>query len=124
MDGSGGYKGKAVVLRVNSPGGSVIASEKIKNELDRLGDEKPLVASFGDYAASGGYWISNNCRRIFSDKGTLTGSIGVFSMIPDFSSTINDLAHVNIVSINSNRHAIWLTRPSLPAIASALSVPV
>ena len=96
---------KAVVLRVNSPGGSVIASEKIKNELDRLGDEKPLVASYGDYAASGGYWISNNCRRIFSDKGTLTGSIGVFSMIPDFSSTINDLAHVNIVSINSNRHS-------------------
>lgn len=96
---------KAVVLRVNSPGGSVIASEKIKNELDRLGDEKPLVASYGDYAASGGYWISNNCRRIFSNKGTLTGSIGVFSMIPDFSSTINDLAHVNIVSIKSNRHS-------------------
>ena len=96
---------KAVVLRVNSPGGSVLASEKIKNELDRLGEEKPLVASFGDYAASGGYWISNNCRRIFSDRGTLTGSIGVFSMIPDFSSTIKDLAHVNVVSIKSNKHS-------------------
>lgn len=95
---------KAVVLRVNSPGGSVLASEKIKNELDRLAEEKPVVASFGDYAASGGYWISNNCEKIYSDKCTLTGSIGVFSMIPDFSKTISKLTNVNIVNINSNKH--------------------
>lgn len=96
---------KAVVLRVASPGGSVAASEKIRTEIDLLRKVKPVIASYGNYAASGGYWISNSCDKIFSDKSTLTGSIGVFSMIPDFSSTINDLAHVNIVSINSNRHS-------------------
>ena len=95
---------KAVVLRVNSPGGSVLASEKIKQELDLLGEVKPVVASYGDYAASGGYWISNNCEKIYSDPVTLTGSIGVFGMIPDFSKTLKNVAHVNITSINSNRH--------------------
>lgn len=96
---------KAVVLRVNSPGGSVLASEKIKNELDLLKSVKPLVASYGNYAASGGYWISNNCDKIYSDATTLTGSIGVFSMIPDFSKTLKNVAHVNIVSVSSNKHA-------------------
>lgn len=96
---------KAVVFRVNSPGGSVLASEKIKKEVDRLCEEKPVVASYANYAASGGYWISNNCKKIYSDKSTLTGSIGVFSMIPDLSKTVKDFAHVNIVSINSNKHS-------------------
>ncbi len=95
---------KAVVLRVNSPGGSVLASEKIKFELDRLKEEKPLVASYGDYAASGGYWISANCEKIFADATTLTGSIGVFSMIPEFSKTTKDLLGVNIESVSSNKH--------------------
>ena len=54
---------KAVVLRVNSPGGSVLAAEKIKGELDLLKAEKPVVASYGSYAASGGYWISANCDK-------------------------------------------------------------
>lgn len=96
---------KAVVLRVNSPGGSVIASEKIKNELDLLKEVKPLVASYGNYAASGGYWISANCDKIYSDATTLTGSIGVFSMIPDLSRTMKSIAHVNVVSVTSNKHA-------------------
>lgn len=95
---------KAVVLRVSSPGGSVLASEKIKTELDMLKQTKPLVASYGDYAASGGYWISANCDRIYSDATTLTGSIGVFGMVPDFSKTANDLLHVNIETVSSNRH--------------------
>ena len=95
---------KAVVLRVNSGGGSVLASEKIKHELDLLGEEKPLVASFGDYAASGGYWISNNCNMIYSDATTLTGSIGVFSMIPDFSKTAKKVVGVNVQSVSSNKH--------------------
>lgn len=95
---------KAVVLRVNSPGGSVLASEKIRNEIELLREVKPVIASYGDYAASGGYWISNSCDRIFSDASTLTGSIGVFSMIPDLSKTAKDIAHVNIVAINSNKH--------------------
>ena len=95
---------KAVVLRVNSPGGSVLASEKIRTELDLLKENKPLIASYGDYAASGGYWISANCDKIFSDAVTLTGSIGVFGMIPDFSRTMKDIAHVNVTSVTSNRH--------------------
>ncbi|MDO5443434.1 MAG: signal peptide peptidase SppA, partial [Bacteroidia bacterium] len=96
---------KAVVFRVNSPGGSVLASEKIKNEIELLKADKPVVASYGNYAASGGYWISNSCDKIFSDATTLTGSIGVFSMIPDFSKVVNDVAHVNIVTVGSNKHA-------------------
>ena len=95
---------KAVVLRVNSPGGSVLASEKIKNQLDKLGAEKPLVASYGTYAASGGYWISNNCEKIYTDAVTLTGSIGVFGLIPEFSKTASDLLHVSVESVSSNKH--------------------
>lgn len=96
---------KAAVLRVNSPGGSVLASEKIKAEIDLLRERIPVIASYGDYAASGGYWISAGCDEIFSDATTLTGSIGVFSMIPDFSSTFNDKLHVHMTPVNSNRHA-------------------
>ena len=55
---------KAVLFRVNSPGGSVLASERIKNGIDLLSKEKPVIASYGDYAASGGYWISNNCEKV------------------------------------------------------------
>jgi len=95
---------KAVVLRVNSPGGSVLASEKIKAELDRLGKEKPLVASYGDYAASGGYWISNNCDKIYSGALTLTGSIGVFGAVPEFGKAAKELVGVNVESITSNKH--------------------
>ena len=103
---------KAVVLRVNSPGGSVMASEKIRHELDLLGSEKPLVASYGDYAASGGYWISCGCSRIFSDATTLTGSIGVFSMIPEFSK-ITKKVGVSVESVSSNKHGdlMSLMRP-------------
>ena len=96
---------KAVVLRVNSPGGSVLAAEKIKDEIALLCEEKPVIASYGDYAASGGYWISAGCDYIFTNSSTLTGSIGVFSMIPDFSRTLDDIAHINVRSSNSNRHS-------------------
>ena len=95
---------KAVVFRVNSPGGSVLASEKIRDEIKLLSAEKPVIASFGDYAASGGYWISAGCDYIFTNSSTLTGSIGVFSMIPDFSKTLDNLAGINVTSVNSNRH--------------------
>ena len=95
---------KAVVLRVNSPGGSVLAAEKIKDEIALLCEEKPVIASYGNYAASGGYWISAGCDYIFTNSSTLTGSIGVFSMIPDFSKTLDDIAHINVTSVNSNRH--------------------
>ena len=105
---------KAVVLRVNSPGGSVLASEKIKAEI-KLIQEKgiPVIASYGDYAASGGYWISAGCDHIISNATTLTGSIGVFSMIPDISGTLKDKLHVNLTPVNSNKHAdmLGMTRP-------------
>ena len=101
---------KAVVLRVNSPGGSVLASEKIKNEIELLQKRGvPVIASYGDYAASGGYWISAGCDKIYSNATTLTGSIGVFSMIPDISGVIEDKLHVNITPVNSNKHADMLS---------------
>ena len=104
---------KAVVLRVNSPGGAVLGAEKIKAELDLLRKDKPVIASYGDYAASGGYWISANCDKVYSDATTLTGSIGVFSMIPDFSGTIKDIAHVNVTTVGSSSHSgmLGLMRP-------------
>lgn len=100
---------KAVVLRVNSPGGSVLASSKIKNELDLLRESVPVIASYGNYAASGGYWISANTDKIFSNATTLTGSIGVFSMIPDFSGTLKNKVHVNVTTVNSNEHSDMYT---------------
>lgn len=104
---------KAVVLRVNSPGGSVLASEKIKGELDLLRENVPVIASYGNYAASGGYWISANSDYIFSNATTLTGSIGVFSMIPDLSKTVKDKLHINITPVNSHSHSdmMGLMRP-------------
>lgn len=100
---------KAVVLRVNSPGGSVLASEKIKAELDLLRESVPVIASYGNYAASGGYWISACSDYIFSNATTLTGSIGVFSMIPDFSGTINDKLHITVTPVSSNSHSDMYT---------------
>ena len=103
---------KAVVLRVNSPGGSVSASEKIRAALDLLQEEKPLVASFGNYAASGGYWISNGCQKIYADATTITGSIGVFSMIPEFSAVTRKVG-VGVETVGSNKHSdmFGLVRP-------------
>ncbi len=96
---------KAVVLRVNSPGGSVLASEKIKNEIGLIKKNGvPVIASYGDYAASGGYWISAGCDKVYANATTLTGSIGVFSMIPDISGTLKNKVHVNITPVNSNEH--------------------
>ncbi len=96
---------KAVVLRVNSPGGSVLASEKIKSEIELIQQNGvPVIASYGDYAASGGYWISAGCDKIYANATTLTGSIGVFSMIPDVSRTLKNKLHINITPVNSNKH--------------------
>ena len=104
---------KAVVFRVNSPGGTVLAASKIKEEIDALQATKPVIASYGEYAASGGYWISNGCDKIFSNATTLTGSIGVFSAIPEFSNTLKNIAHVNMVPVKSHEHSdmLSLTRP-------------
>ena len=102
---------KAVVLRVSSPGGSVLASDKILSEVKLLADVKPVIASYGDYAASGGYWISSSSDYIFSDRTTLTGSIGVFSMIPDVSRTLKEKLHVNVVTVGSSKHNMNIFAP-------------
>lgn len=81
---------KAVVLRVNSPGGSATASEIIQREIRLTRDIKPVVVSMGDTAASGGYWIAVDSNRIFAEPNTITGSIGVFGSIPNFQKLAND----------------------------------
>ena len=81
---------KAVVLRVNSPGGSATASEVIQREVRLTRDVKPVVVSMGDSAASGGYWIAVDSNRIFAEPNTITGSIGVFGSIPNIQKLAND----------------------------------
>ncbi|MGB7376696.1 MAG: signal peptide peptidase SppA [Rivularia sp. (in: cyanobacteria)] len=81
---------KAVVLRINSPGGSATASEIIQREIRLTRDVKPVVVSMGDTAASGGYWIAVDSNRIFAEPNTVTGSIGVFGSIPNFQKLAND----------------------------------
>lgn len=100
---------KAVLLRVDSPGGSAMAAEIIRKELELLRKEKPVVVSYGNYAASGGYWISAECDKIFTNETTLTGSIGVFSMIPNIEKIVKEKARINIVNINSNEHSDMMT---------------
>ncbi len=95
---------KAVVLRVNSPGGTVQAAEMIKREVELLQKNKLVVASFGSYAASGGYWISAGADKIYSDNTTLTGSIGCFAMIPNVGSALQKSLKINNESVSSNKH--------------------
>lgn len=93
---------KALVLRVNSRGGSAIQSDEMLKELDLLKNAgKPVVVSMGDYAASGGYYISCHADSIFADKHTLTGSIGVFAMIPDVSTMLDKKIGVDFDTIST-----------------------
>lgn len=94
---------KAVVLRINSPGGSANASDQILYELELLKQKKPLVVSFGDYAASGGYYIAMAGQRIFTEPNTITGSIGVFGMVPDVKNLANKNGiRADVVATNAN----------------------
>ena len=96
---------KAVVFRVNSPGGSVQASAAIEREIALLKESGiPVVASYGNYAASGGYWISCGADKIFSDKTTLTGSIGVFGLIPSFGRALKKNVHLNVFEVATHKH--------------------
>ena len=96
---------KAVVFRVNSPGGSVQASAAIEREIKLLQEAGiPVVASYGSYAASGGYWISCSADKIYSDKSTLTGSIGVFGLIPSFGRALKKNVHLNAFEVSTHRH--------------------
>lgn len=98
-------KVKAIVMRVNSPGGSAMASESIWREVDLTKKVKPIVVSMGDYAASGGYYISAAADSIFADPTTLTGSIGVFGLIPSFQKLFNDKLGIHFDAVKTSKFA-------------------
>ena len=96
---------KAVVLRVNSPGGSAYGSEQIWREVSLLKEKKPVIVSMGDYAASGGYYISCAADWIVAEATTLTGSIGIFGMIPDPSRLLTETLNLHFDGVKTNRLA-------------------
>ncbi len=96
---------KAVVVRVNSPGGSAFASEQIWHELQLLKAEKPVVVSMGGYAASGGYYISCGASKIIAEPTTLTGSIGIFGMMPEAEELLTEKAGLHFDVVKTNKHA-------------------
>jgi protease-4 len=104
---------KAIVLRVNSPGGALFDSEVIWREVKMAAEEKTMVVSFGDVAASGGYYISCGADRIVSHPNTITGSIGIFGMIPNFGELLNDKIGIStdVVKTNENADLVSVTRP-------------
>jgi protease IV len=94
---------KAIVIRVNSPGGSALTSELIWREIELTKKVKPVVVSMGNYAASGGYYISCNANTIFAEKNTITGSIGVFGILPNFNQLATKIGvHTEQVTTNGN----------------------
>ena len=104
---------KAVVLRVNSPGGSAYASEQIWRAVTNLKAKKPVVVSMGGYAASGGYYISCNANYIYTEPTTLTGSIGIFGMFPDVSQLLTQKLGVKFSEVKTNKHSAFgaVSRP-------------
>lgn len=104
---------KAVVLRVNSPGGSASASETIQREVRLLREKKPVVVSMGTLAASGGYWISTYANRIFAEQSTITGSIGVFGMFLNFQGLMTDKLGLTFDVVKTGKFAdsLTVTRP-------------
>ena len=96
---------KAVVLRVDSPGGEVVAAEMIRREIEALRKDKPVIASYGDYAASGGYLISAGTDRIFVDNATLTGSIGVFGQVVSYGEALDKKLHIHPFTVGTHEHS-------------------
>mgnify|MGYP001534589849 FL=1 len=114
---------KGMVFRVNSPGGSAFASEQIWEALEYFKSKgKPLYVSMGDYAASGGYYISCGADSIFADRTTITGSIGVFGMIPDLSGLVTDKLGVTFTTVETNPNAAGINglEPMTPAQHAAM----
>ncbi|MDM4770990.1 signal peptide peptidase SppA [Solimonas sp. SE-A11] len=112
----------AVVLRVDSPGGSVWASEQIRREVDALKAEgKPVVASMSTVAASGGYWISMDANQIWAHSTTITGSIGIFGLIPTIDQALGKIGvHTDGVGTTSLAGSLRLDRPLTPEISSII----
>ena len=104
---------KAVVLRINSGGGSAYASEQIWHYVEMLKKEKPVVVSMGGMAASGGYYISSGANWIVAEPTTLTGSIGIFGMFPDFSGLLTEKLGVKFDEVKTNKHSAFGT-PARP----------
>ena len=104
---------KAVVLRVNSPGGSAYASEQIWHSIMKLKEKKPVVVSMGGYAASGGYYISCPADYIFAEPTTITGSIGIFGMFPDFSGLLTEKLGIKFDEVKTNKFSAFgtMSRP-------------
>lgn len=104
---------KAIVLRVNSPGGTVFDSETIWREVKLAAEQKTLVVSFGNVAASGGYYLSCPADKIVASPNTITGSIGIFGTIPNFGELLNDKLGIStdVVKTNKNSDLLTLTRP-------------
>ncbi len=113
---------KAVVLRVDSPGGEVFASEQIRREVVGLqAAGKPVVVSMGDLAASGGYWISMNADRIYADPSTISGSIGIFGMIPNITRTLDKIGvHTDGVGTTRFAGAFDISKPMDPAVGQLI----
>ncbi|MEO6263785.1 MAG: signal peptide peptidase SppA, partial [Luteimonas sp.] len=113
---------KALVLRVDSPGGEVFASEQIRREIVALKEAgKPVVVSMGDLAASGGYWISMNADRIYADPSTITGSIGIFGLIPTIPRTLDKIGvHTDGVGTTRFAGAFDITRPLDPEVGNVI----
>lgn len=107
---------KAIVIRINSGGGSSLASENIWREITLAKKEKPVVISFGDVAASGGYYLSCNADSIFAEPGTITGSIGVFSIVPNMQSFFKDKLGVTFDGVKTapQGDAYTITKPLTP----------
>lgn len=96
---------KAILLRVNSPGGNAIASDIMWRELSLAADVKPVVVSMGNYAASGGYYISAPATKIYADPATLSGSIGVFGLIPNAGRLLKDKLGISTENVNTNKYS-------------------
>ena len=106
---------KAIVLRVNSPGGSATASEVMQREIKLVGKTKPVIVSMGDVAASGGYWIATDANRIFAEPNTITGSIGVFGVLPNFQKLANNNGITwDVVKTATLADSQTVTRPKSP----------
>ena len=95
---------KAIVLRINSPGGSALTSDLIWREIEITKKEKPVVVSMGNYAASGGYYIACNADKIFAESNTITGSIGVFGVLPNFTPLANKLG-INTEQVKTHQNS-------------------
>jgi len=115
-------KVKAVVFRINSPGGSALASDVIWREVELLREEKPVIVSMGDVAASGGYYIAAAADSIFAQPNTITGSIGVFGLIPNMQDLMNNKLGITYDKVKTGKYADFLTNVDRPLTADEYQI--